>query len=272
MERQPDWSEVHRLALEAERSGGAVGVAVIGPGGARFSYNGDRRFRAASTVKIPIMVEIYRQIDRGERSLQDPYVLMATAKAPGSGVLLHLHDGLELTVNDLIYLMISISDNAATNILIEMAGMKHVNETIRSLGMTGSTLGRTMKGRPAQGDEQENWATPNDYVLAVQAILDGRAASPDACARMTAMLETQQNARRIARFLPEREGIRWGSKTGSIRGVTNDAGFVATPMGTLIIAVYCEDLADQHTGEEVIGEISRAAMQATDLLAPASTA
>jgi beta-lactamase class A len=258
-----DWSTVENLAREAEREGGRVGVAVIAPDGERFSYRGDERFVAASTVKIPLMVEIYRQIDAGRRSLDDVYVLRDAAKAPGSGVLLHLHDGISLTLADLIYLMISISDNTATNILIDMADMEQVNKTIASLGMTGSTLGRKMLGRPAQGAERENWATPLDYARAVQSILDGSAASAASCARMTEMLTKQQNARRIARYLPE--GVRWGSKTGSVRGVTNDAGFITTDTGTLIVSVFCADLADQHTGEQVIGDISRAAMRATDL-------
>ncbi|MBI3978035.1 MAG: serine hydrolase [Chloroflexi bacterium] len=265
------WSEVEESIRSAEETGGTVGVLVVAPDGVVFSHNATRRFRAASTVKIPIMVEVYRQIDRGERSLDDPHVLRQEEKAHGSGVLLHLHDGLALTLNDLIYLMISISDNAATNILIDLAGMERVNETMRSLGMAGSILGRKMKGRPAQGDEQENWATPGDYAAAVAAILDKQAASADACERMAAMLESQQNRRRIARHLPEREGIRWGSKTGSVAGVTNDVGFILTEKGRLIVSVFCEGLPDQHVGEQAIGDISRAAMRATGVVEPLST-
>ena len=119
--------------------------------GEPFTHHGvDRRFRAASTVKIPIMIELYRQIDQGQPALADPYVLRPEDHAVGSGVLLHLHDGLALTLNDLIYLMISISDNTATNILIDLAGMDRVNATMQDLDMANSTLGRTMKGRPAQ--------------------------------------------------------------------------------------------------------------------------
>lgn len=268
MQQTTDWSAVESLASTAERDGGAVGVAVLGPDGQQFGFRAERAFRAASTVKIPIMVTISRDIDAGARSLDDRYVLRDAVKTPGSGILLHLHDGIELTLADLLYLMMSISDNTATNILIDMAGMERVNATMRALGMTGSTLGRIMKGRPARDDEQENWATPSDYVRAIQAILDGRAASPASCERMVATLEQQQNPRRIARFLPDGAGIRWGSKTGSISGVTNDAGFVIGPGGTLIIAVYCEGLADPHTGEQVIGEISRAALATTGILAP----
>ena len=262
------WDEVTRIAKSAEEAGGTVGVAVIAPSGETFRYNGDRKFGAASTMKIPLMIELFRQIDRGERALSDEYVLAAEDIAIGSGVMLHLHHGITLTLNDLIYLMISISDNSATNILIDMAGMGAVNETMQSLGMTNSNLGRKMQGRPAGPDQQENWATPNDYVTAVKALLEGTAASSDSCAKMVAMLEKQQNTHRISRYLPEGTDIRWGSKTGSVKGVTNDAGFITTPAGTLILAVYCEALPDQHVGEKVIGDISRAAMVATGVVEP----
>lgn len=265
------WDALERLAETAERTGGTVGYTVLAPNGRRIARHGHRSFRAARTVKIPIMIEIFRQIDRGQRSLADLHTLQPKEKTPGSGVLLHPHDGLQLTLSDLLYLMIAISDNAATNILIELAGMAKVNATMQELGMANSTLGRVMKGRPAQGAEQENWATPNDYVRAVQAILNNEAASPAACAQMTALLEKQQNRRRIARFLPERDGVRWGSKTGSIAGVTNDVGFVCADGRTLILAVYCEQLPDQHEGERVIGEIARAAFAASGLVEPLYT-
>jgi beta-lactamase class A len=260
------WDEVAAVIRQAEATGGKLGVAVFAPDGDAFAHRGDRQFRAASTVKIPLMVEVYRQIDRGERSPAERYALRTADRAPGSGVLLELHEGLELTLHDLLYLMISISDNTATNVLIDLAGMANVNATMQDLGMTDSNLGRPMKGRPAEGDEPENWATPNDYARAVRAILAGEAASATSCRAMEALLEKQQNKRRIARYLPEVQGIRWGSKTGSIAGVTNDVGFITTERGTLILSVFCEDLPDQHAGEAVIGDIARAAVRATGIV------
>jgi beta-lactamase class A len=85
------------------------------------------------------------------------------------------------------------------------------------------------------------------------------------------MLEKQQCTRRISRYLPEDESIRWGSKTGSIAGVTNDVGFVASDRGTVIVSVFCEDLADQHVGEQVIGDVARAALRATSIVEPTSS-
>lgn len=263
-----DWGEINEVIQDAERGGGIVGVTVIAPNGETFTHNADRRFGAASTVKIPIMIEVYRQIDRGKRALDDRYVLRAEDRAVGSGVMLHLHEGMGFTLNDLIYLMISISDNTATNILIDLAGMDQVNATMQELTMRRSTLGRKMKGRPAQGDEQENWATPNDYAEVLVALLKKNVAADASCDKMIEMLETQQCTRRISRYLPEANGIRWGSKTGSVKGVCNDVGFIATDDGTLILSVFSENLPDTHVGEKVIGDISRAAMRATGIVEP----
>ena len=260
-----DWGAVEAAVRNAEQYG-TVGVTAIGPDGERWSHNGDRAFRAASTVKIPLMIEIYRMVDRGELSLDDMHTLREDEKARGSGVMLHLHDGIQMTINDLVYLMISISDNTATNLLIRKAGMDAVNATIAELGMTGSNLSREMKGRPAVEGEQENWATADDYALVIQKILDDEAASAESCEAMVAMLETQQNSRRISRYLPESDDIRFGSKTGSIKGVTNDAGFVITPQGRAIVSVYCEGFPDQHLGEAAIGDIARAVFEATGVV------
>ena len=261
-----DWSLLEGAVADASQHG-TVGVAVLGPAGERWSHHGDRAFRAASIVKVPLMIEIYRKIDRGELHLDELHPLQGPEKARGSGVMLHLHDGVQLSLRDLIYLMISISDNTATNLLIQRAGMDAVNQTMRELGMTNSNLGREMKGRPATPGETENWATPNDYVRVLTSILDTSAASPASCEAMIDMLEKQQNARRIARFLPEREDLRWGSKTGSITAVTNDVGFVETPRGRMVIAVLCEGMPDQHIGEASIGSITLAACDATGILA-----
>lgn len=263
-----DWSDLTRAIEEAEAGGGTVGMAIIGPGGETFAHHGTRLFRAASTMKIPLMVELLRQVDRGTFALDDTYTLTAADKTPGSGVLQDLHDGLAVTYRDLIYLMISISDNTATNILLERAGMDAVNATMRELGMGRSTVGRKMRGRAAEPGEAENWAAPEEYAAIVAAILADRAASPDACATMRATLQKQQNPRRFARYIPEGEGIVWGSKTGSIAGVCNDVGYVTTPVGTLIVAAFCEGLADPHVAERTIGILTREAMIATGVVEP----
>ncbi len=252
------WAGVIDIIGRAEAQGTVVGVSAIAADGGRFAHHGSRRFVAASTVKIPIMIELFRQIDAGTVSLDLEHVLTAEDKTQGSGVLTHLHAGIVLTLGDLAYLMMSISDNTATNILIDRVGMDRVNATMRGLGMQGSTLGRMMRGRPRVAEEQENWAVPDDYAAVIAALLGNTAASAESCARMLALLETQQNDRRIARHLPQAGRPRWGSKTGSLSGVVNDVGFIMTGDGPLILAVFCENPPDPHIGEQIIGDIAKA--------------
>jgi len=268
MTEQPAWYGLTAAIQEAEHGGGIVGVTVRDQHGATFAHNGTRPFRAASTVKIPLMVELLRQIEQGVFALDDTHTLDSADKTPGSGILLELHDGLPLTYRDLIYLMISISDNTATNILIDRAGMDEVNTTMRELGMADSTLGRKMRGRPAQEGEAENWATPDDYLTVLKVILDPGVISAASAAFMRTMLEKQQNTRRISRYLPTGAGLSWGSKTGSITGVANDVGFISTSRGTLLLSIFTEDLPDPHVAERAIGLISRAAMLNTGIVEP----
>lgn len=243
-----------------------AGVSVIAPDGAAWNVQGDVLFPSASTAKIPIMIEIWRMIDRGEAALDDMHTVSTADKSNGSGVLRLMHSGLALSLGDLLYLMMAISDNTATNILIDLAGMDRINAIMRELGMTGSILGRPMMGRLAIAGEQENIATPNDYTRVIETLFTGEAASPAACAAMIALLERQQNRRRTGRFVPEADGWRWGSKTGTNTGVVNDAGFVTGPAGRMLIAVYCRGVADTVTGEQIIAEITREAMVAVGLI------
>jgi beta-lactamase class A len=259
------WQPLANFVARHETAPIRIGVAVQAPDGERFSLRGDERFVSASTIKIPIMVEIYRQIDRGELALDDRFTLTKEDICPGSGVLLQLHPGIELTLRDIVYLMVSISDNTATNMLIDLAGMENVNETIASLGMTHSALGRKMRGKPAEGNAPENWASPNDFRTAIDAILTGRAASAKSCAGMIEMLSLQQNTRRIGRYFPEGT-LPWGSKTGTVGTVSHDAGFVRGPHGDLVVTVFTEDLPILHDAEPVMGEIARLAAVASGLI------
>ncbi len=251
-----DWSTVESMILDAEGTDGVIGVAVCGSGGELFARHGDRRFRAASTIKVPIMIETYRQIERGTLSLDDRHVLREEEFVPGSGVLSHLHPGLELTLADLLSLMISVSDNTATNLILDRTGLDAVNATMQDVGMTNSTLGRRILGRLPNPGDPENWATPSDFARAIDAIVSGAAASPESCAAMLATLEQQGEIRRISRFLSG-PGLRWGTKPGDLPGVINDVGFVASDAGTLSIAVFTENLPDLDAAERTIGLIAR---------------
>jgi beta-lactamase class A len=260
-----NWAVVEGLIRDAEQTGGVVGVAIRGAEGEIFSHHGERRFRAASTIKVPILIEAYREIERGALSVNDRYNLRDEDRIPGSGVLGHLHEGLQLTHADLLYLMIAVSDNTATNLVLDRVGLATVNETMQSLGMTNSILGRRILGHlPKEGDP-ENWATPRDFALAIHAIVTGDAAAPESCAQMLETLEQQGEIRRISRFLPGGADIRWGTKPGDLPGVVNDVGFVSSDRGTLSMAFFCENLPDLDYAERTIGLAALEALSLTGI-------
>lgn len=247
------------VIAQSEEAGARVGLCAIFPDGTRIEHRAADIFKSASTIKIAIMIELFRRIDAGELRLDQPYTLQESDKVPGSGVLQELHAGIELTLRDVLYLMISISDNPATNILIDHLGMDAINATMRSLGLEQSVLGRPMRGRPANADEQENLATPGEFARLIESILDGTAAAAESCMAMLEMLKLQSNTRRIGRFVPT--DWQWGSKTGSYETVVNDVGYIMTNDGPMIIAVFTEDVPDMVAGEVLISEITRAALQ-----------
>lgn len=257
-----DWTGLVATIAVAESKGCKLGVSVISPDGSRFAHQGGRRFVAASTVKIAIMVELFRRIDDGRDALDQIHVLRADDQATGGGVVKELHPGIPFTVGDLCYLMMAISDNSTTNILIDRVGMAAVNATMQRLGMEQSVLGRPMRGRPPLAGESENWAVPTEYADLIAALFANAAASATSCGAMIGQLEKQTNDRRIARHLPPGDARpRWGSKTGSLPGVVNDVGFIMTAQGPLILSIYVE-IADPHAGEAVIGDVARAALEA----------
>ena len=178
-----------------------VSIAVSLQSGPRWLHQATHLVPAASTAKIPIMVETFRRIERKETALEALCTVCDPHAAKGSGVLRFLHDGLELTVRDLLYLMIAISDNVATNMLIDAAGYDAINKTMHDLGMRDSVLGRPMVRRLAQPLEQENLATAQDYLALLEAIVEGRAASASSCGAMLELLMGQQNNRRIGRVV-----------------------------------------------------------------------
>lgn len=254
-----DWSGVEAEIARVAGQGGEASVAIVAPNGAKFDWHGNELFRAASTMKIQVMIEIFRRFERGQSRPDDIQVLTDALRTPGSGVLTHMHAGLELTVADNLYLMISISDNTSTNFLIDLATIDGINATMRELGIEQSLVRRRMLGRMPGPLDPENWVVATEMAELVWLIMTDRAASPASCAAMRDLLRKQQNTSRISRFLPA--GTDWGSKTGSLDFVCNDVGFAVTRSGPFCLAVFTRGLGDME-GELAIASISRAAWAA----------
>jgi beta-lactamase class A len=255
-----DWAAVRRIAAGAgPEASVAVAARVVGTG-RRWELSGDLAFPAASTIKAAILVALYREVDAGQLSLDAEVAVEPAAKVPGSGVLTWMRDGLRLTVADLAYLMIAISDNTASNLLLDLVGMDRVRTTIADLGLSGTALNRRFLGRAPGPDEPDNWTKAADLAALFEAIATDRAATPESCAAMRATLALQQHRDRIPRLLPET--FDYAGKTGSLPALTHDAGLVSTSHGTLVLAVLTRGIADPWAADGLIGRIARAAVAA----------
>jgi len=188
-------------------------------------HNENEPLIAASVIKIPIMVEAFRQFEAGILSPNDVHVLRDAEKMPSCGALNRMHDGLEVSLRDLVELMIVLSDNTATNILIDLLGKDNVNATLQSLGITRSVLRRKLFDREAHLKGIENTVTARDMGILLEKMYAGELVSEAASREMLEILRNQKLNGKMPFYLKPR-GIASAHKTGEDDGITHDVGIV----------------------------------------------
>jgi beta-lactamase class A len=249
----PSVSAAIALAPPATR----IGVSVRDlANGTTFSNQDDLVFPAASTIKMVILIGLARAIDEGRLQPTDKAPVLTTQKVGGSGVLNWLETGLELTLQDHAWLMIAISDNTASNVLIDAVGIPAIHDVQRSLGLLSTSLNRRFLGRlPGEG-EPENVACARDLTTVLSAIVDGTAASTERSGWMLNLLADQQHTNRLPRHLPE--GVTFSGKSGSLNRLSHDAGLLRGPGGSAIVAVLTQGFDDPYEADAFIGTIGTA--------------
>ena len=257
-------------------------------------HNGDQRFPTASVCKIPVMIELFRQVEEGALSLYDRRQCQGDISTHGSGLLSLLQDRPELTLRDYCRLMISVSDNVATDFLIDVVGLSSINATLDKLGLpntrTSVTLGRYhyrmvgMDDVPCNSENdklqiersrvkgidfqslsfqdslENNVATPQDMAFILKQLYYGQLVSRQASEDMIELINTAKDRRMIRRDLDSNLSI--AHKYGSSGRIKGDVGIVFLPTGPLIISAFALAADDDARGDTAIAEISRAAVQA----------
>lgn len=223
--------------------------------GEKIDINEHEALKSASVIKVPLMVELFCLRDEGKLSLDEKVVVHDGIKVAGSGVLRELHDGAELTLRDLIALMIVVSDNTATNMLIDRIGLDSVSERMRTLGLTNTVLARKMYDWDAANAGRENRCTAYDLALLMKTMAEGRISSKSTSTEMVEIMARQQYREKIPLLLPEDTKV--ANKTGSLTGVTNDVGIVYGPTGPYVIAVLTKDVPSVVAADRAIAEASR---------------
>ena len=196
-------------------------------GGCALMLNENEPLIAASVIKIPVMIEAFRRFEEGSLKPDDVHVLRDEEKMPSCGALNCMHEGLEITLYDLVELMIVLSDNTATNILIDLLGIDAVNATMRSYGLNVSTLRRKLFDAKGHAAGIENTVTAREMGMLLEKMYAGELVSAEASAKMLEILKNQKLNGKMPFFLKPR-GIVSAHKTGEDTGITHDVGVVYT--------------------------------------------
>ena len=194
-------------------------------GGNTMTYNPDEALIAASVIKLPIMIEAFRQMECNMISPEEKHVLQNGEKKPSCGALNRLHEGLELTIMDLVELMIILSDNTATNILIDRLGIENVNHTLRELGMERTVLRRKLFDPEGKAKGLENTVAAREIGQLLEMMYRGTLVSETASAKMLDILKAQRLNGKMPFYLHSRK-IAVAHKTGEDDGITHDVGIV----------------------------------------------
>jgi beta-lactamase class A len=224
---------------------GILGVATIDlTSGRTFGHNADAVFPTASSIKIPIMIQVFRDERGGKFSFDDKATLGPKDNAGGSGGPLQkvLDKGpVTMTIRELLEDMIQYSDNSATNKLIDLVGIDRVNALIKELGLQQTRLRRKMMDIAAAKRGDENVSTPNEMARIVRAIYDNKAADPHSCQEMLAIMKKVDAYIRPA--IPA--SIEVASKPGDLDGVRTETGLVFLPGRPFIVSVMSTYLNDR---------------------------
>lgn len=230
--------------------------------------NVDEKFHAASTMKVPVMIELFKQDHEGKIDLQDSILLKNEFKSIVDGSLysMDINDdsddiiysqiGTKVALSDLMHSMITVSSNLATNVLIELVDAKNTTATMRSLGARNIEVLRGVEDQKAYDQGLSNSTTARDLMIIMEAIANNTAGRQGDCEAMIAILKDQQHNDLIPMYLPKE--VQVAHKTGSITGVHHDAGIVYLPDGrTYILVLLSKNLKDFDKGTDQLAKISK---------------
>lgn len=270
------WQKLESSISEVDHDlDGVLGVAILDLNtGQKFLLHPDDVFPQASSIKIAVLAELYHQAQQsaqgmaGKAKLTDLYTMQASDLVPDSDIMGGLTPGVtRITNRDLATMMIAVSDNSATNVLIDRVGMDNVNTLMDSVGLSHTRLRRKMMDIKAAGEARENVSTPREMMTLLEAIYRGKVLNKQMTDDFLTMLSTHKSSF-LPRDLPD--GLRIANKPGELEAVRNDSGIVFAQNRPYIICVMTTYLKNERAGEEAISGISRAAYQMFDRLGRAS--
>ena len=225
--------------------------------GAEYALQADNKVRTASTIKLSLMVAVFRAVSEGRAKWDETLLLRDTDKVSGSGVLHEFSDGIRLPLRDVMHLMIVVSDNTATNLLVDRFGADAANEEMDRYGLKNTRLMRKVRGDGNQLKSPSGWSkaglieenkrfglgssTSREMVALLEKIHRGEAVSQAASKEMIEVLKRQQYKDGIGRRM---KGWEVASKSGALDALRSDVGIVYHPKAPVAIAITVDGMPE----------------------------
>jgi len=215
--------------------------------GAVYEFGGDDRVPTASTIKIAVLIEAYARVAEGKAKWADELVLTKEKKVGGAGILQEFSDGLRLTLRDAVTLMMVLSDNTATNLVIDVLNADAVNARMDSLGLKETRLMRRVFGGgvSAEGKKEENKVfglgrtTPREMVAILEKLERGEIVSPAASKEMIDLMKREQGTNGIWR---SQFRVPKATKSGALDALRSNIGIIYHPRGRIALAITCNEM------------------------------
>jgi len=233
--------------------------------GSSYGLRENERVRTASTIKLAIMVTVFDAVEHGRAKWTEKLTLHGSDKVGGTGVLFEFSDGMQFPIRDLVHLMIVLSDNTATNLLLDRFTADAVNAEMDSLGLSNTRSlrkiligGKGPSGVSQAGRLEENQrfglgvSTPREMATLMEKMERGELVNPTASREMIAILKRQQDKNGMGRRTGD---LPVADKTGSLDHLRSDVGVVYTPGGRIAIAITVDDIPDVNYTPDNAGSI-----------------
>jgi beta-lactamase class A len=239
--------------------------------GATADIHGNEPVRTASTIKLPIVCAVFDAVARGQAKWSDLLTVTPAEKVTGTGVIgSELSDGVQLPLRDVMHLMIVLSDNTATNMILERFGADMVNSYLDHIGITTTRVNRKILGAGAPGwsaagklPENQKYglgkSTPRDMATILERLERGEIVSPDASRGILGILKRCQDSTGIRRRLG---GMQVANKTGALDALRSDVGIVYGKTGPIIMAITVDgmpkvDWSPDNAGSLLIADLAK---------------
>jgi beta-lactamase class A len=274
--QQSLWTKLESTISQVDQHlDGVLGVAIEDLAtGQKFLLRADSVFPQASSIKIAVLAELYHQAQRsaqgaaGQARLSDLYTMRTSDLVPDSDIMGGLTPGItRLTNRDLAIMMVAVSDNSATNVLIDRLGMENVNALLDTLGLRQTRLRRKMMDIKAATEGRENISTPEEMLTLLEKLYQRKVLDQEMTADFFKVLSTHKSSF-IPRDLPDT--VQIANKPGELEAVRTDSGIVFLRNRPYILCVMTTYLTLERDGEDAIAKISAATYSMFDRLARSS--